>query len=84
MEPVGADESDKVFDTLLILVENKVRIVTKGELMTRLWPDSFVEETNLTFNIKQLRKSLGDDARNPSYIETVPRRGYRFIADMAN
>ena len=72
----------KVFDTLLILVENSGRIVAKGELMTRLWPDSFVEETNLTFNIKQLRKSLGDDARNPRYIETVARRGYRFIADV--
>ena len=72
----------KVFDTLLVLVENNGRIVSKEELMTRLWPDSFVEETNLTFNIKQLRKTLGDDARNPSYVETVARRGYRFIANV--
>jgi Tol biopolymer transport system component/DNA-binding winged helix-turn-helix (wHTH) protein len=72
----------KVFDTLLILVENKGRIVEKEKLMNRLWPDTFVEEANLTFNIKQLRKSLGDDARNPTYIETVSRRGYRFIADV--
>src|SRR5262249_51420331 len=72
----------KVFDTLLILVENNGRIVGKDELMNRLWPDTFVELTNLTFNIKQLRKSLGDDARNPAYIETVARRGYRFIANV--
>ena len=65
----------KVFDTLLILVENTGRIVEKEELMNRLWPDTFVEEANLTFNIKQLRKSLGDDARNPAYIETIARRG---------
>ena len=70
----------KVFDTLLILVENSGRILSKDELMNRLWPDTFVEQTNLSFNIKQLRKSLGDDARNPAYIETINRRGYRFIA----
>jgi DNA-binding winged helix-turn-helix (wHTH) protein len=70
----------KVFDTLLILVENSGRIVTKEELMSRLWPDTFVEEGNLPYNIKQLRKSLGDDVRRPYYVETVARRGYRFIA----
>jgi TolB-like protein/DNA-binding winged helix-turn-helix (wHTH) protein/Tfp pilus assembly protein PilF len=70
----------KAFDTLLILVENGGRIVSKEEFMQRLWPDSFVEETNLTFNIRQLRRLLGDDAHQPRYIETVPRRGYRFIA----
>src|SRR6266436_6959598 len=69
----------KVFDTLLILVENSGRIVKKEELMNRLWPDTFVEEANLTSNILQLRKSLGDNARQPTYIETVARRGYRFI-----
>ena len=72
----------KVFDTLLILVENSGRIVEKDELMSRLWPDTFVEEANVTFNIQQLRKSLSDDARNPRYIGTVSRRGYRFIADV--
>lgn len=70
----------KVFDTLLILLENGGRIVEKEELMSRLWPDTFVEEANLTFNIQQLRKVLGDDARHPQFIETVARRGYRFIA----
>ncbi len=71
----------KVFETLLVLVEGRGRIVDRDELMRRLWPNSFVEESNLTFNIRQLRKALGDDARRPIYIETVARRGYRFIAD---
>ncbi len=70
----------KVFETLLILVENSGRIVGKDELMNRLWPDTFVEDQNLTFNIQQLRKTLGDNARKPVYIETIARRGYRFIA----
>src|SRR5215470_1761387 len=70
----------KVFDTLLVLIENSGRIIEKDELMNRLWPDSFVEEANLAYNIQQLRRSLGDNARRPAYIETVARRGYRFIA----
>ena len=70
----------KVFDTLLILVENSGRIVEKDALMSRLWPDTFVEEANLTFNIQQLRRALGDNARQPHFIETVARRGYRFVA----
>jgi len=72
----------KVFETLLILVENSGRIVEKESLMTRLWPDTFVEDANLTFSIQQVRKALGDDARNPLYVETIPRRGYRFIANV--
>src|SRR5713101_3850284 len=72
----------KVFDTLLILLDSRGRIVEKEELMNRLWPDSFVEESNLTFNIQQLRKALGDNAREPRFIETVARRGYRFIAEV--
>ena len=79
-KPVGL--APKVFDTLLMLVENSGRIVTKEELMNRVWPDTFVEEDNLTYNIKQLRKTFGDDARNPFYIETIARRGYRFIAEV--
>ena len=70
----------KVFDTLLVLIENSGRIIEKEKLMSRLWPDTFVEEANLTFNIQQLRKALGDNARHPQFIETVARRGYRFIA----
>jgi eukaryotic-like serine/threonine-protein kinase len=72
----------KLFETLLILVENSGRIVQKEQFMERLWPHTFVEEANLTSNIQQLRKSLGDNARQPQYIETVTKRGYRFIADV--
>ena len=72
----------KLFETLLILVENSGRIVQKEQFMQRLWPHTFVEEANLTSNIQQLRKSLGDNARQPHYIETVTKRGYRFIADV--
>lgn len=72
----------KVFDTLMILVENAGRIVEKEVLMNRVWPDTNVEEANLTFNIQQLRKALGDNARQPLFIETIARRGYRFIADI--
>src|SRR6476620_12627034 len=72
----------KLFETLLILVENGGRIVQKEQFMERLWPQTFVEEANLTSNIQQLRKSLGDNARQPHYIETVTKRGYRFIANV--
>jgi eukaryotic-like serine/threonine-protein kinase len=72
----------KVFETLLILLESSGRIVEKEELKRRLWPDTFVEDANIAFNIQQLRKTLNDDARNPRYIATVAKRGYRFIADV--
>src|SRR5262245_7986520 len=72
----------KVFDTLLVLVENSGRVVTKDELMQSLWPDTFVEESNLTQNISQLRRALGDGTNGSQYIETIPKRGYRFIADV--
>jgi len=70
----------KVFDTLLVLVENSGRVVTKDELMQSLWPDTFVEESNLTQNISQLRRALSDGASDAQYIETIPKRGYRFVA----
>ena len=72
----------KVFDTLKILIENAGRLLERDELMRELWQDSFVEEGNLTFNIKVIRKALGDDAAKPRFIETVQRRGYRFIAEV--
>src|SRR6187431_3728983 len=70
----------KVFDTLLILAENSGRVLEKDELMRKLWPDTQVEENNLTVNMSALRRALGDSSSTPNYIETVPRRGYRFIA----
>ena len=72
----------KVFETLCVLVERAGHLVEKDELMQKLWQDRFVEESNLTFNIKMLRKALGDSASKPVFIETVPRRGYRFIAEV--
>ncbi len=68
----------KVFETLLILVDHSERVVLKDDLMKRLWPDTFVEEANLSQNIFVLRKALGDSAQNAHYIATVPGRGYRF------
>ena len=72
----------KVFETLCVLVGNAGRLIEKDELMQKLWQDRFVEESNLTFNIKMLRKALGDNAHRPQFIETVQSRGYRFIADV--
>ena len=66
----------KAVDTLLMLIESRGDVVEKDELMKVLWPDSFVEEANLTQNIYTLRKALGETG----YIETIPRRGYRFVA----
>ena len=68
----------KAFEILLILVRNGARLTTKEELMRKVWPDSFVEEANLTVNISALRKLLGETPNGQQYIETVPKRGYRF------
>ena len=70
----------KVFDILLTLVEHHGQVVSKEELMKRVWPDTFVEEGNLTQNISLLRKALGESPGGVQFIETVPRRGYRFVA----
>ncbi|HEY6231213.1 MAG TPA: winged helix-turn-helix domain-containing protein [Pyrinomonadaceae bacterium] len=70
----------KAFDILLMLLENAGRIVNKEDLMKKVWPKTFVEEGNLTQNISLLRKALGESAIGPQFIETVPRRGYRFVA----
>src|SRR5882724_8138499 len=68
----------KAIDTLLLLVEHNGEVVEKDELMREIWPDSFVEEGNLTQNIYVLRKALGEGR----YIESIPRRGYRFAAEV--
>ncbi|HET6974064.1 MAG TPA: alpha/beta fold hydrolase, partial [Pyrinomonadaceae bacterium] len=69
----------KVFDTLLVLLENSSHVMTKKELMQQVWPDSFVEENNLAQNISILRKALGKTHEGEDYIQTVPKRGYRFV-----
>ena len=70
----------KAFETLVALVEQSGHCLSKEELMRRVWPDSFVEENNLSQNISQLRRAL--QTEGPRYIETVPRRGYRFNANV--
>lgn len=69
----------KAMELLLVLVGNSGHLVEKEELMQRLWPDSFVEEANLSHHIFTLRKALGDGVNRVAYIETVPKRGYRFV-----
>lgn len=75
-EPV----TPKAFEALLALVENSGQLVGKRELMKRVWPDTIVEEANLANNISLLRKILGQDAAGEPYIQTLPKRGYRFVA----
>ena len=70
----------KVFDTLLLLVENHGRVVDKDEMLQRLWPDTVVEESNLSQNVYLLRRVLEEETDGQRYIETVPKRGYRFVA----
>jgi DNA-binding winged helix-turn-helix (wHTH) protein/TolB-like protein/Tfp pilus assembly protein PilF len=68
----------KVFDTLATLVRHHGHLVEKEQLMKEVWPDTFVEEVNLAVNISMLRKALGESGNGRTYIETVPKRGYRF------
>lgn len=70
----------KAFDTLLVLVQHASQVVEKEQLLREVWPDIFVEEGSLSHNIHGLRKALGDDSSEPRYIETIPKRGYRFVA----
>src|SRR5215472_9043084 len=77
-EPVRL--SPRAHEVLVTLVREHGRLVTKEELLARVWPEAFVEEGILTVHISSLRKALGEDAHRPIYIETVARSGYRFIA----
>lgn len=70
----------KVFELLTIFVQNDGQILTKDELLRWLWADRFVEEHNITVSVSELRQALGENRNEPLYIETIPRRGYRFIA----
>src|ERR1700747_1080261 len=70
----------KAFDTLLLLIERSGHLVEKSEIMHAVWPDSFVEEGNLSVTVHMLRKALGDDSSEHKYIETLAKRGYRFVA----
>lgn len=70
----------KATDILLILLKHAGQVVEKEKLINEVWPDTFVEESNVTQNIFTLRRALQDDSTGPKYIETVARRGYRFVA----
>lgn len=72
----------KVLDTLLVLIENRGHLVSKDAVMSAVWPDTFVEESSLTQNISLLRKALGENGDGRQYIETLPRRGYRFTGEV--
>src|SRR5262245_62119870 len=72
----------KAFDTLLALIENRGTVLSKEELMRLVWADQIVEENNLAQNIHMIRKSLGEGSEGVKYIETIPKRGYRFVADV--
>jgi DNA-binding winged helix-turn-helix (wHTH) protein len=73
----------KEFETLRLLVERHGRLVTKQELLDRVWAGTFVGDDTIAQRISCLRKALGGDADSTKYIETVPKRGYRFVATVS-
>ena len=70
----------KAFDLLIELIDRPGQLVGKQELMKALWPDTFVEETNLAYTMSALRRAIGDGLNGSQYIQTVPTRGYRFVS----
>src|SRR6476646_7440210 len=74
----------KVFETLVVLVEEAGRLVQKDEFLSRIWPDTVVEEVGLAHNLSQLRRALGDGHDAPRFIQTVPKHGYRFVAPVTS
>src|SRR5215813_3902596 len=72
----------KVFDLLCTLAEHKGRLMERESLLKQIWPNTFVEEGNLSKAMFLLRQALGQEGNNGPYIETVPKRGYRFIAEV--
>ena len=72
----------KVTETLRVLLQHYGRVVEKAELIREVWPDTTVDDVGLARNISQLRKALGDETESCKYVETLPKRGYRFIAEV--
>ena len=72
----------KAFDMLVVLIESRGRLIEKDELFSRVWPEQIVEESNLTVQVSQIRKALGERKDNPHYIVTVPGHGYRFVGSL--
>src|SRR5438046_6618775 len=79
-EPVAL--TPKAIETLLVLIQQNGKLVEREALMNAIWPNTFVEDGNLNFNVSMLRKALGTDEAGEQYIQTVPRHGYRFCADV--
>src|SRR5262245_31455278 len=71
----------KAFDVLVALIRHRDRVFTKEELFAAVWPNAYVTEDSLTQNVWTLRRALGEDKAQPTYIATIPRTGYRFIAE---
>src|SRR5689334_19479103 len=74
--------SAKVFDLLLVLVRERGRVVSKQELMSLVWPDSAVEDSNLAVSVSTLRRALGEKSGENRFIATVPGQGYQFVAEV--
>jgi TolB-like protein/DNA-binding winged helix-turn-helix (wHTH) protein/Tfp pilus assembly protein PilF len=84
LEGTSVPLTPKAFDTLICLVRNQGRMVTKDELLRQVWPDTFVEEVNLAVNVSAIRKALGESPQECRFIATIPGRGYRFVAEVRN
>jgi DNA-binding winged helix-turn-helix (wHTH) protein len=76
--------SPKAFELLLLLIEQRSRALSKAELQERLWPSTFVGETNLPTLVAEIRRALDDSPREPEYVRTMHRFGYRFVATVAD
>src|SRR5271170_3580648 len=70
----------KIFDMLLLFLENPNRLLGKEEIMRTVWPDTHIDEATLTRAVSELRKALGEKAGEVNFVQTVPKRGYRFVA----
>src|SRR5438045_7259213 len=79
---VAVPLTPKAFDVMALLVANAGHLLEKEELMKSVWPDSFVEEANVSRIVHTLRKILGDDQNGNKFIETVAKKGYRFVAEV--
>jgi TolB-like protein/DNA-binding winged helix-turn-helix (wHTH) protein/Tfp pilus assembly protein PilF len=79
-EGIPVSLTPKAFETLVYLVRNQGRMLTKDELLKQIWPDTFVEEVNLAVNISTVRKALGENPQDCRFIATIPGHGYRFVA----
>jgi len=76
--------SPKAFDLLVLLVQNRSRVMSKVELQQRLWPDTFVADGNLASLVAEIRDALQDDAKEPRFVRTAHRVGYAFCADLVD